>query len=136
MGKSRGGITTKIHAKTDGLGRCIDFLLTEGQVHESTQVEALLGGKEPENIVADKAYDSNKIRDFIKDMGSKAIIPPNKSRAEQIYYDKHIYKERFLIENFFQFIKRFRRIGTRYEMKGQNYAGMMTLACILQWLIF
>ena len=59
LGRSRGGMTTKIHAITDGLGRCIDFKLTEGQVHDSTQAVELLKGKSPENILADKAYDSD-----------------------------------------------------------------------------
>lgn len=136
MGKSRGGTTTKIHAETDGLGRCIDFILTEGQVHESTQAKALLDGKKPENIVADKAYDSNEIRGLIEEMGSRAVIPSNGARIKPIEHDRHIYKERCLVENFFQFIKRFRRIGTRYEMRAQNYAGMVTIACIIQWLIF
>lgn len=111
-------------------------MLTEGQVHESTQAKALLDGKKPENIIADKAYDSNDIRGFIKEMGSQAVIPSNASRVNRIEHDRHIYKERSLVENFFQFIKRFRRIGTRYDMKAQNYAGMITIACILQWLIF
>jgi transposase len=129
-------MTTKIHAATDGLGRCVDFLLTEGQVHESTQIKTLLVGKEVENVIGDKAYDSNEIRVFIAGMGADAVIPCNASRKVCIDYDRHIYKERHLVENFFQFIKRFRRIGTRYEMKAQNYYGMITLACILQWLIF
>jgi len=86
--------------------------------------------------VADKAYDSNEIRTFIAEMGSQAVIPCNASRIKLIEYDTHIYKERCLVEIFFQFIKRFRRIGTRYEMRAQNYAGMITIACILQWLIF
>ncbi len=136
MGKSRAGTTTKIHAVTDGLGRCIDFILTEGQVHESTQMKLLLSGKNPKNVIADKAYDSNEIRNFIEKMGSQAVIPSKVSRAELIEHDKHIYRERCLVENFFQFIKRFRRIGIRYEMKAQNYAGMLTIACIIQWLIF
>ena len=106
LGKSRGGVTTKIPAVTDELGRCIDFTLTEGQIHDCTQAESLLEEKSPENVLADKGYDT------------------------------HIYKERHPVENFFQFIKRFRRIGTRYEMSAQNYAGMVTIACILQWIIF
>ena len=129
-------MTTKIHAETDGLGRCIDFLLTEGQVHESTQIQALLQGKEIENLIGDKAYDSNEIRAFLVAMKFNAVIPSKASRKLPIDYDRHIYKERHLVENFFQFIKRFRRIGTRYEMKAQNYMGMVTLGCILQWLIF
>ena len=121
---------------TDGLGRCIDFLLTEGQVHDSTQAVVLLQDKSPENILADKAYDSDVIREQVHSCGSNAVIPPNGARASRIEYDTHIYKERHLVENFFQFIKRYRRIATRYEMSAQNYAGMVTIACILQWLIF
>jgi transposase len=136
LGKSRGGNTTKIHAKTDGLGRCIDFILTEGQVHESTQAKALLEGKNPENVIADKAYDSDEIRSFIKKTGAKVVIPSNGARIPLIKHDEHTYKERCLIENFFQFIKRFRRIATRYEMRKEYYSGMVTLACIIQWLIF
>ena len=121
---------------TDGLGRCIDFLVSEGQVHESKKVKTLLQGKKTENVIGDKAYDSNEIRAFISEMGAKAVIPCNASRKMMIDYDRHTYKERHLVENFFQFIKRFRRVGTRYEMKAQNYRGMVTLACIVQWLIF
>ena len=105
-------------------------------MHESTQAKALLEGKKPENVVADKAYDSNEIRDFIEKMGSQAVIPSNGTRIKPIEHDRYIYKERCLVKNFFQFIKRFRRIGTRYEMRAQNYAGMITIACIIQWLIF
>ena len=129
-------MSTKIHAETDGLGRCVGFLLTEGQVHESTQIKALLQGQEIENVIGDKAYDSNEIRAFLSAMNYNAVIPCNASRKVIIDYDRHIYKERHLVENFFQFIKRFRRVGTRYEMRAQNYMGMVTLGCILQWLIF
>jgi len=118
------------------LGRCIDFILTEGQVHESTQAKALLEGKSPKNVIADKAYDSNAIRDLIEAMEAEAVIPSNGSRIPLIKHDKHIYRERCLVEMFFQFIKRFRRIGTRYEMKKEYYSGMITIGCILQWLIF
>jgi len=89
-----------------------------------------------ENVLADKAYDSNAIRDYIEAMGACAVIPGKKNRVRTITYDKHTYKERHLVENFFQFIKRFRRIGTRYEMHAKNFVGMITIACILQWAIF
>ncbi len=136
MGASRGGITTKIHALTDGLGRCIAFTLTEGRVHDSTQTQVLLQDRTPENVLADKAYDSDAIRQYIKDLGAKPVIPPRSCRIQTIDYDKHTYKDRCLVENFFQFIKRYRRLGTRYEMTARNYSGMVTLGCVLQWLIF
>jgi len=129
-------MSTKIHAITDGLGRCIDFRLTEGQVHESTVFIELFNGKTPENLLADKAYDSDAIRRMINQQGAHAVIPPKSCRKEVFKYDKHTYRDRCLVENFFQFIKRYRRIGTRYEMVVRNFAGMITMACILQWLIF
>lgn len=129
-------MTTKIHALTDGLGRCINFTLTEGRVHDSTQAEALLQDCTPENVLADKAYDSDAIRQFIETLGAKPVIPPRSCRIQPIEYDKHVYKDRCLVENFFQFLKRYRRIGTRYEMTARNYMGMVTLGCMLQWLIF
>lgn len=136
LGTSRGGTTTKIHALTDGLGRCIKFILTAGQVHDSTQVENLLDGERCENVLADKAYDSDAIRRYIETIGASPVIPGKKNRVEKIDYDKHTYKERHLVENFFQFIKRFKRIGTRYEMHAHNFSGMITIGCILQWAIF
>jgi transposase len=105
-------------------------------VHDSTQVEVLLEGHSCENILADKAYDSDAIRSYIEYMGVNPIIPGKKNRIENIDYDKHVYKERHLIENFFQFIKRFRRIGTRYEKHAANFIGMIMIGCILQWAIF
>lgn len=118
------------------MGRCIKFLLTPGQVHDSTQLKPLLDGEECENVLADKAYDSDDIRNYIEEMGAAPVIPGKKNRTQHIEYDKHTYKERHLVEFFFQFIKRFRRIGTRYEKHAQNFSGMITIGCILQWSIF
>lgn len=136
LGSSRGGMSTKIHAVTEGLGRCIDFVLTEGQIHESTQMELLLKDKTPQNVLGDKAYDSNAIRNLLENMNAEAVIPCRSCRIDVIEYDRHTYKERHLVENFFQFIKRYRRVATRYEKTAKNYSGMIILACILQWVIF
>lgn len=114
----------------------MDFILTEGQIHESTQAEKLLSGKILNNLIADKGYDADRIRNLICSMGGTAVIPPNSARIPLLDYDVHIYKERHLVEIFFQFLKRFRRIATRYEKTAQNFAGMITIGCILQWLIF
>jgi len=110
--------------------------MTPGQVHDSTQLEALLDGETCENVLADKAYDSDSIRNFIAEMGANAVIPGKKNRIKKIKYDRHTYKERHLVENFFQFIKRFRRVGTRYEKHVQNFSAMVTICCILHWSIF
>ena len=130
------GNHNKNSRSNDGLGRCIKFILTAGQVHDSTQLENLLDGERCENVLADKAYDSDAIRRYIETIGANPVIPGKKNRVEKIDYDRHTYKERHLVENFFQFIKRFRRIGTRYEMHAHNFSGMITIVCILQWAIF
>ena len=105
-------------------------------MHDSTQIEILLEDQICENVLADKAYDSDAIRKYIESIGASPVIPGKKNRTEKIDYDKHTYKERHLVENFFQFIKRFRRIGTRYEKYATNFIGMVTIGCILQWAIF
>lgn len=105
-------------------------------MHDSAQPENLLDRERCDNLLADKAYDSNAIRSYIETMGTSPVIPGKKNRIKKIDYDKHTYKERHLVENFFQFIKRFRRTGTRYEMHAHNFSGMIIIGCILQWAIF
>jgi len=136
MGKSRGGRTTKIHAVVDALGLPIDLHITEGNCHDITQAERLLSGKESENVIADKGYDSGSLRDLILDSGRAAVIPGRSCRKEGIPYDKHLYKERHLVENFFGRIKQFRRVATRYEAKIELYRAMVVLASVLVWLRF
>jgi len=114
----------------------VNFLLTAGQVNDCTQLELLLKDQKCENVLADKAYDTNAIREFLKNQGAEAVIPSKLNRIEQIDYDRHTYKERHLVENFFQYIKRFRRIGTRYEKLARNFASMISICCILHWTIF
>lgn len=136
IGKSRGGRTTKIHAVVDALGLPIDLHITEGNCHDISQAERLLSGKESENVIADKGYDSNSLRDIIRDSGRSIVIPGRSCRREEIIYDKHLYKERHLIENFFGRIKHYRRVATRYEAKIEFYRAMVVLACVLVWLQF
>ena len=114
----------------------VPVILTAGQVHDSTQLKNLLDGERCENVLADRAYDSNNIRIYIEEMGANPVIAGKKNRIQKIEYDKYTYKERHLVENFFQFIKCFRHTGTRYEMHAQNFRGMIAIACILQWAIF
>lgn len=70
-------------------------------MHESTQAKILLEGKQPENVIADKAYDSNEIRAFIKKIGAEAVIPSNASRIKAIEHDRYIYRERCLVAGLF-----------------------------------
>ena len=134
LGRSKGGLTTKIHALTDGLGNLVDLLLTGGEVHDSTQALALIQGKEMGAVLADKGYDSDDIRRQILKQQAVPVIPPRSNRKEPIDYDKHLYKARHLIENFFSKIKHFRRVFSRFDKTPLSYLSFIQLAAAIIWL--
>jgi len=131
IGRSRGGLTSKIHCVTDGLGNPVDFILTGGHVHDSQCAEELLDNKNSKFVLGDKAFDSNKILKKIETMGAIAVIPPTANRKEQRDYDKYYYKERNLIERFFCKLKQFRGIATRYCKRGKYFLEAVKLASII-----
>ena len=88
MGRSRGGLTTKIHLLTDGLGLPLDFLISGGQINDCTQAVALLSTRKAEAVLADKGYDADAIVEHVEAMGAKAVIPPKRNRKVQREYDK------------------------------------------------
>ncbi|GJD51785.1 IS5 family transposase IS298 [Methylobacterium crusticola] len=85
-------------------------------------------------VMADAAYDSDRLRKAIAEKGAEAVIPNNPSRARKHPFDRHLYKQRHLIECCFAKIKQFRRVATRYEKTARNYAAVVTLAAIVLWL--
>ena len=134
LGKSRGGFSTKIHILVDALGYPLRFILTAGQRHDITQAEALIESFEFKHAMADKAYDADSLLEAIAAIGADAVIPPSKNRTEHRDYDKHLYKERHLVECFINKIKWYRRIFTRYDKLAQRYAAFLHLAGALIWL--
>jgi transposase len=136
MGRSRGGLTTKIHVVVDGLGLPLEISLTEGQAHDITQSHLALAGEPSEYVICDKGYDSEEFRTNIEKSGRKSVIPPRKCRKSQFDYDKHIYKERHLVENFFCKIKEYRRLATRYDATNYSFRAFVLLASIFIWLRF
>ncbi len=119
---------------TDALGRPLRIILTPGQRGDVTQAEALLGGLKAEHVLADKAYDSNALRQTIQDMGAQAVIPCNPTRKRPIPYDFQIYKERNAIERCFNKLKHFRRIATRYDRKAIHFMAFISLAAAMLWM--
>ncbi|MDD1627414.1 MAG: transposase, partial [Methylococcaceae bacterium] len=85
-------------------------------------------------VLADKAYDTNELREWLASRGIKAVIPPKSNRKEEIKCDYWHYKERHAIECMFGKLKHYRRIATRYEKKAINYMGMLSLSSALLWL--
>ncbi len=96
-----------------------------------TQGEALISGLDAEHVIADKGYDSDELVGVIEAGGAKAVIPPRSNRKKPRDYDKHLYKERNLVERFLNKVKNCRRVATRYEKTARNYMAFWHLASIM-----
>jgi transposase len=108
--------------------------LTGGQVHDITQAETLTTLVEPEAILADKGYDADQFVESLKLRAIKAVIPPKSNRKIKRDCDFALYRERNLVERFFNTIKHFRAIATRYEKTARNFLAGLHLVCALTWL--
>jgi transposase len=110
-------------------------MLTGGNVADCTAGEELLARLPPCEILhADKGYDSNAIRWWVEARGAWANIPPKSNRKEPICFSKHLYKARNLVERFFNKIKHYRRIATRYDKTAENFLATLKLVAIRIWL--
>ncbi len=134
MGKSRGGLSTKIHAAVDALGNPVRFILTAGQHSEIRQADALIEGFSAEYVIADKGYDADLFIAVIESGEATAVIPPRRNRTTARAYDEHLYRERNLVERAFQKLKHYRRIATRYERLAITYQAMLSLVATVIWL--
>jgi transposase len=122
-------LSTKIHAVVDGLGNPTALTLTPGQAYDLDGADALLPGITASTIIADKAYDADA-RMIIPALaaGMAIVIPPKRNRRIKRAYDKHVYRSRHLIENFFAKLKQFRAIATRYDKTARNFLAAVQLA--------
>lgn len=128
-------MSTKIHALVDAVGNPLEFFLTPGQAHDLDGADALLPGMVANTLIADKAFDADvRVIGPLTAAGKTAIIPPKSSRLNQRVYDKALYKERHLIENFFCTLKQFRAIATRYDKTAVNFLAAIYLAAATIWL--
>ena len=137
IGRTRGGLNTKLHAIVDGLGNPVTFLLSPGNDHDSIHAIELLRRIEisGSSILADRAYGAQAIRTHISKRGGCYVIPPQSNVSDPWPVDWHIYKERHLIECFFQKIKWFRRIATRYDKLDASFLAFVYLPSIAILLI-
>ena len=135
MGRSRGGLTTKVHALTDAHGLPIELVLTPGQAGDCPVAAQLLGHLRENTIVlADKAYDADWLRRQIEAAGAAPNIPPVAHRRWKPPFSRALYRRRNRIERFFNRIKHFRRLATRYEKHAANFLAMLKLAAVHLWL--
>jgi len=107
--------------------------LTAGQVHDSRKAVEILSelNIQGSNILADKAYGTREIREYIEGEGGRYTIPPKSNTKEKWECDYHTYKERHLVECFFNKLKRFRRLGTRYDKLAASFINFIYLGCII-----
>ena len=127
-------MTTKIHTLADALGRPLRFILTGGEAGDITTAPDLLSGMTANGVIADKAYDSNALRELIADAGAQAVIPSNRTRKILIPHDAVAYKLRNRIERFFNKLKHFRRIATRYDRRAIYFMAALHLASAMIWM--
>jgi transposase len=127
IGRSRGGSTTKIHMACDAHGNPIDFEITGGEIHDAKAAPQLIEKvKRTENFVADKAYDSEAIREQARAAKMNPVIPrKSNSKKPNPEFDSHLYKMRHLVENLFARLKHFRGIATRFEKLARNFKAIV-----------
>lgn len=132
VGRTKGGWNTKLHAVVDGLGNPVEFLLSAGNDHDSVHAVELLKKVRISGsaVLADRAYGARTIREYISDHGASYVIPPKSNVSVPWPVDWSLYKERHLVECFFQKIKWFRRIATRYDKSDASFRAFVYLASI------
>jgi transposase len=135
MGRSRGGLTSKIHALVDTNGLPVRLALTAGEAHDNRLASKLLSRLKPKAmLLADRGYDADWIRELAMRRGAWANIPPKRNRSNPICFSPYLYRDRNRIERFFNRIKQCRRVATRYDKLAANYLAFVQLASIRLWL--
>ena len=135
MGRSRGGLTTKIHALVDANGLPIALKLTEGQAHDGrSAVDLLEEIGAGQILLADRAYDSDGLRAKLTERGAWANIKPLARRTHIPAFSGFLYRYRNLVERFFNKLKHFRAIATRFEKHDANYLALVKLAAARIWI--
>ena len=137
MGRSRGGLTTKIHALVDANGLPITLKLSEGQAHDGRSAADMLATlANGQILLADRAYDSDALRADLAARGVWANVKPMPNRRNIPAFSRFLYRYRNLVERFFSKLKHFRAVATRYEKHDANYLALVKLAASRIWMRF
>ena len=152
LGRSRGGLSTKLHLRTEGGGKPLVILATAGQRHEVTQLGRLLDHgavkrtgptgrpgrgrprRRPVALAGDKGYAYPSARAELQRRGIRAVIPSKSGQPRLPAFDRAAYRARNRVERCVNRLKRFRRVATRYDKREVNYLAMVKLAAVLLWL--
>jgi len=128
-------LSPKIHALCDALGNPLSFHLTPGQACDLDGADILIGVIEADILLADKGYDADaRGLERLQAAEIEPVIPPKSNRKQSRAYDKALYKARHLIENFFERLKHYRAIATRYDKTATAFLGAIHLAASVIWL--
>ena len=133
LGRTKGGLNCKITALVDAKGRAVQLALAPGQRNDMIAAEEIVF-PEDKKVVADKGYDGERIRERIVEAGGQPCIPARSNRRNPAKHHKGYYRWRHRVENFFQRVKRRRRVGTRYEKLDVTFFAFVCLAAVLDWL--
>lgn len=134
LGRSRGGIGTKIHACVESLGNAVRLIATGGQAGDSPQALPLLADLKPGKVLADTAYDSDETRAYCAEKGIEVVVPSHPNRVEALEMDAEMYRDRNKIERFFGRLKQYRRLATRYEKTVVSFLAFWHIGAMLDWL--
>ena len=135
MGRSRGGLTTKIHALVDANGLPIALKLTEGQAHDGKSAADMLSRiGSGQILLADRAYDSDGLRAGLAARGAWANVKPISRRVNVPAFSRFLYRYRNRVERFFNKLKHFRHIATRYDRRAVHFLACLHLASAMIWM--
>jgi transposase len=134
IGRSRAGLSTKIHARVDGHGLPVRLALSAGQAADKWGVPLLVQGIAPgSDVIADRGYDYTDVLETITAAGARPHIPTTRQKKVQRSVAPHLYRQRNLIERCFNRLKHFRRLATRFDKLARNYLSTVALAAIRLW---
>ncbi|MGI4734452.1 MAG: IS5 family transposase [Janthinobacterium lividum] len=135
LGRSRGGLSTKVHMLADARGRPVHAVLGAGQQHDCRRaLELLRAVGKTGKVLADKAYDTNQVLAAVEALGAEAVIPSPPRRHVPRVVDLTCYRQRNQIERLMSRLKQFRRLATRYDKTASSYLGFVHFVCALLWL--
>ncbi|WP_437342584.1 IS5 family transposase [Ruegeria arenilitoris] len=136
IGRTKGGLNSKLHTVCDGRGRPLTFLLSAGQMSDAKGALALLGSlPQAKVLLGDKGYDADWFREALAERGINACIPPRRGRRNPADHDTKLYRKRHRVENLFARLKDWRRIATRYDRCGELFLSAICIAAsVIFWL--
>ena len=150
LGRSRGGISSKIHILCDGQGHPLDVVVTAGQAHESTALDTLLDQANqdlydaqgdpvpwPVALAGDKGYRADWIDDYLLELEIRPVIPSKENEdrdARPVVFDRDQYRRRNIVERLIGWLKESRRVFSRFEKTARNFVGLIKMAFIHRYL--